>query len=104
MGLQLRRGRWESQACYLKPLEKVNIEQMDDIEREEDRQRLRGEKKWQSLKQQPGWKSECCRSSEERVEQVLLCWVPLRCQVCYTWQLEVIGYGHLGLRSVESRK
>lgn len=71
MGLQLRRGRWESQACYLKPLEKVNIEQMDDIEREEDRQRLRGEKKWQSLKQQPGWKSECCRSSEERVEQVL---------------------------------
>jgi len=36
LGLELRRGRWESQADYLKPLEQVNIEQIDDLEREEE--------------------------------------------------------------------
>lgn len=41
MGLELRRGRWESQASYLKPLEPVNIEQIDDIEREEDKAKIR---------------------------------------------------------------
>lgn len=34
--LELRRGRRKLQAYYLKPLEQVNIEQLDDIEREEE--------------------------------------------------------------------